>query len=38
MGRYLHVPKAKQERMENVRMKHLLAGKNKIYNRLCTLM
>jgi len=33
----IHVPKAKQERMENVRMKYLLAGKNKINNRLCTL-
>jgi len=38
MGRYLQVPKAKQERTENVRMKHLLAGKNKINNKLCTLL
>jgi hypothetical protein len=38
MGRYLRVPKAKQDRSENVRMKHLLAGKNKINNRLCALL
>jgi hypothetical protein len=38
MGRYLQVPKAKQERMENLRMKHLLEGKNKINNRLSTLL
>lgn len=29
MGRYLQVPKAKHERMENVRTKHLLTGKIK---------